>query len=105
LIVGGAGVVALGVGVGFGLSSLAGYDAADELCPSHLDCGDRAISKRTSAERAAWISNIAFAVGLVGVGAGAYLVLTSGSGARQEKLVLRATPVTEGAWLGVSSPF
>jgi serine/threonine-protein kinase len=107
LIAGGAGVVALGVGVGFGFSSLASYAEADELCPSpHLDCSDGAISKRTSAERAAWISNIAFGVGLVGVGAGAYLILTSGPDAHREgKVVLRATPVREGAWFGVLSSF
>jgi hypothetical protein len=107
LIVGGAGVAALGIGVGFGLSSLASYESADELCPSpHRECTEGAISERTTAERAAWISNVAFGVGLVGIGAGTYLVLTSGSSARREKrVVLRATPVREGAWFGVSSAF
>ena len=80
LIVGGVGVVALGVGVGFGLSSLASYSEADELCPSpHLDCSNAAISERTSAESKAWVSTIAFGVGLVGVGVGAYLVFWSSS--------------------------
>jgi len=106
LIVGGAGVVALGVGVGFGLSSLASYDSADELCRSHFDCSDPAIAERRSAESAAWISNVALGVGLVGVGVGAYLVVTSGSDAQHEKKVtLRATPMPNGGWLGASTAF
>ena len=102
LIVGGVGVVALGVGVGFGLSSLASYNEADKLCPSpHLDCSNAAISERTSAESAAWVSTIAFGVGLVGVGVGAYLVLTTGSDTHDEKQVtLRAKPIANGGWLG-----
>jgi serine/threonine-protein kinase len=104
-IVGGAGVVALGVGVGFGLSSLASYNEADKLCPSpHLDCSDTAISERTSAESAAWVSTIAFGAGIVGLGVGAYLVFWPSSES-QKTVTLRATPLAQGGRLDVSSAF
>lgn len=118
-IVGGAGVAGLAVGTAFGLSSLASYREADEQCPSHLQCNDAAIAERRQAQSKAWGATIAFGVGLAAAATGAYLILSSAPTAPREKvhtaqprnhaagtwLILRATPIRDGGWLGISSAF
>jgi hypothetical protein len=104
-IVGGAGIASVGVGTVFGLRSLASYDEAEGNCPTFRMCSDPAIEARVAAERDAWVSNIAVGVGLLAVGTGAYLILSSRSQPKREKVTLRATPGTRGGWLSLSSRF
>jgi tetratricopeptide (TPR) repeat protein len=104
-IVGGAGIVGVGVGTVFGLRSLASYDEAKGHCPNLLMCNDAAIEARVAAEREAWVANVALGVGLLAVGTGAYLILSSRSQPKREKLTLRATPSTRGGWVSLSSAF
>jgi hypothetical protein len=105
-IVGGVGIVGLGVGTVFGLRSLASYHAADRACPNlHEKCSSLAIQDRVASEREAWVSNIAFGVGIVAAGTGAYLILSSHSRPQREKLTLRATPSPRGGWLSLASVF
>jgi hypothetical protein len=105
-IVGGVGIVGVGVGTVFGLRSLDSYDEADQGCPnSHENCPPAAIEERVASEREAWISNIAFGVGLVAVGTGAYLILSSRAHPQREKVTLSARPSARGGWLSISSTF
>jgi hypothetical protein len=82
-VVGAAGVVALGVGTGFALDAMSLKSQADALCPNKL-CTPHGKSLIDDASTAATIATIGFAVGIVGIGAGAWLVLrpTSNGGAR-----------------------
>jgi hypothetical protein len=82
-VLGGVSVTALGVGTGFGVASLVSYHDASAQCPSHTGCDASAMSARSSAETKAWVSNIALGAGAVGMGVGAYLLLTRG-GRRDE---------------------
>lgn len=77
-IVGGAGVVALGIGSYFGLRAFSKWDDSKSHCPNGA-CDAEAVSLKDDANSAAWVSNIGLGLGLAGVGVGAYLILTSGS--------------------------
>jgi len=75
-VVGGAGVVALGVGTYFGLKAISNAGHARDLCPNG-HCGDQ--SGETAADHAhtqATISNVAFVLGAAAVATGAVLYLT-----------------------------
>lgn len=78
-IVGGAGVVALGVGGYFGLQTLSKKQESDELCPTDTTCTNEGVTRNDQAHTAAWISNIGIGLGLLGVGVGTYLVLSADS--------------------------
>jgi hypothetical protein len=104
-LVGGAGVVAVGVGTAFGLSSLKSYRDAGRDCPTHLKCSEAAISERRNAEKAAWVSNVALGVGLLAVGTGIYLHVLGRSHSQRDQVTLSAAPRAGGGWLGVSSAF
>ncbi len=73
-IVGGVGVVALGVGAGFGVRAISLKSDADAQCPNHL-CSRQGTSTIADAKTAATISTIGLIAGAVGVGVGAWLVL------------------------------
>ncbi|MCU0687120.1 MAG: hypothetical protein MUF34_33565 [Polyangiaceae bacterium] len=77
LIVGGTGVAALLVGGYFGYRAIDKAGDVDKRCPES-NCADAgAVSLNDEAGRAATASNIALGVGLVGIGVGAFLVLTA----------------------------
>ncbi len=77
-VVGGAGVVALGVGVVFGLRTLGKKSDADALCPNNKCAGDpRVADLDDAAKSSALISTIAVGVGAVAIAAGLYLVLAA----------------------------
>jgi hypothetical protein len=79
-VVGGAGVVAIGVGAYFGLSAKSKHDEAkNEHCPDGY-CDATAAQLSRDARTQGWISTALFGVGLVGVGVGTYLVLSGGKG-------------------------
>lgn len=74
-VAGGIGLVAVGVGSWFGLQAVLDRKNSDAKC--NPVCTDEAVALNDDAKRNARLSNIGFGVGLVGLGAGAYLVLSS----------------------------
>ena len=75
LIAGGAGITALGAGGYFGLRAMGKSADSDDHCRGTL-CDARGVELNDQADSAAWLSNIFVGVGLVGVGAGTWLLLT-----------------------------
>lgn len=94
LTVGGAGLVAIGVGAAFGLSASSKNRDATRLCPNDV-CADEATRRTASdtladAHSAATVSNVLIGGGLVLVAGGVVLVLTAPRAA--PVTALRATP-------------
>jgi hypothetical protein len=75
-LVGGAGLVALGVGGFFGLRAMSRWDERNDLCQG--GCTPAAKTAGDDAQSAANLATVGFGVGLVGVGVGAFLLLTAG---------------------------
>jgi hypothetical protein len=74
-VVGGVGLVGLGVGTFFGLRTLSQKSASDDACVG--GCSPQGAAAMDDAYKAATYANIGLGVGLVGVGVGTYLILTS----------------------------
>lgn len=89
-IVGGAGLVALGVGGFFGLRAMSRWDERNELCQG--GCTSAAVTAGNDAKSAASLATIGFGVGLVGLGVGAFLLLTSG-GREQASSAAASSPL------------
>lgn len=103
-IVGGVGVVALGVGAGFGFDALALKGRADSHCPNR-QCDAAGLADISSAKTVATVSTVGLAVGVVGVGAGAWLLLRSSSSSNAARASVapfvaadRAGIAVQGAW-------
>lgn len=75
----GVGVVGLGVGTFFGLRAFQKNDDSKVECDEEQHCSPRARELRDEARTSAMISNIAFGVGIIGVGTGSFMLLSSGS--------------------------
>ena len=76
---GGVGLVAVAVGGFFGLRALSKKNATASHCNGAL-CDPEGLDLNDQAKAAATVSNIAFGVGLVALGTGTYLFLTSQPG-------------------------
>lgn len=79
-IVGGAGVVAIGVGTYFGLSAISKSNDAKRQCTPSLCTSPGAVSENNDAKTYATVSDVAIGAGLAVVAAGAYLLITAPSG-------------------------
>ncbi len=75
-IVGGAGVVALGVGSVFGVMALSKRSDSNADCQP--GCSQQGVNLNNQAITDAWVSDFGIGLGVVGVVAGAYLLWTSG---------------------------
>jgi len=75
-IVGGAGVVALGVGSYFGLKAISNADEARETCPNGLCNDQEGETAANDAHTQATISNVCFVLGAAAVATGAVLYFT-----------------------------
>lgn len=75
-VIGGAGLVALGVGSYFGLHAMSKWDERKDNCPNNA-CNQSAKDAGDKAKSAALISDIGFGVGIIAAGVGTYLVLSS----------------------------
>lgn len=84
-VVGGAGVVALGVGVTFVLLARSAYSDAEDQCPTHTGCSQSAMSLRERASTRATIGAVGVGAGIVGVGAGVALLAFGQRGRSREK--------------------
>lgn len=80
-VAGGIGVVGIGVGTVFGVMAKSSYDTANGACPTHVGCSDSAMSERSRAGTRAMIANVAFGVGVAGLGLATVLILTNGPAA------------------------
>jgi hypothetical protein len=72
-VVGGAGVVALGVGSIFGLKAISNADEAREICPKGVCSEEQGEQAASDAHTQAKISNICFALGAAAVATGVVL--------------------------------
>lgn len=75
----GVGIVGVGVGSYFGLRAFSKNDDSDAFCDADERCQPEGRELREDAQRAATVSNVAFAVGFVGIGTGTVLLLANGS--------------------------
>lgn len=71
----GAGLVATGVGVFFGLRAVSQKD--DAACDGAVCANQSAVDERDAAKTSATISTVGFGLGLIGLGVGTYLILSS----------------------------
>jgi hypothetical protein len=76
-VLGGVGLVSIGVGSYFGLHAKSQADDADRFCRGSV-CTEEGLSGHEDARSSAFIANILFGVGVVGLVSGTYLVVTSG---------------------------
>lgn len=82
-VIAGVGLVALGIGSYFGVRTFEKRDEANGLCPEHQPCTDpNAVTANDAAHTSALVSTIAVGAGLVALGGGIYLVLTSKPGTK-----------------------
>jgi hypothetical protein len=88
-VVGGIGVVGLGVGTYFGLRTFTKTKESDQACTP--ECTQAGVDAMNAAKTSAWISNIGFGVGILGVGIGTYLLLRPADGGQRN--VARITPL------------
>src|SRR6185295_2978156 len=91
---GGAGVVAVGVGAGFGWSAYSDRDLWRHDCSGNECSSQRAIDAAHSATRKANVATLALVTGGVLLGAGAALWWLGGSSDAPEHTALRLEPLT-----------
>jgi hypothetical protein len=78
-VVGGVGVASLAIGSFFGLRALSRNDASKDECRTATLCNQTGLDLRDEARFSGNLSTLFFALGAVGVGAGATLLLTTPS--------------------------
>lgn len=76
LVAGGVGIVGVGVGSYFGLRAMSKEKESDDHCEGSL-CDPEGLDLSEQADRAATVSNVAFGLGLAGLGVGTYFFLIS----------------------------
>ena len=68
----------MGLGTFFGARALSAKADVDAGCPTSRTCSDDGLDAVDRGKTAATISTIGFAVGVVAVGVGVYMLLSSG---------------------------
>jgi hypothetical protein len=111
-VVGGAGVVSLAVGAVLGISvasQCGGFfqDHCDALDRAKQQGGKQYDNEQSSLDMQAWISNVTIGLGVVGIGIGTYLVLTSPAHRRARSQVVGLVPLVApgGGGAGVRGTF
>jgi hypothetical protein len=89
------GVAALGVGTYFGLHAFASWSDSNRACPRGV-CTEAGAADARDAKTSAIVSDVAFAAGVLAVGAGLYWVLTS------HPAQVRSAGATAGLRVGLS---
>jgi tetratricopeptide (TPR) repeat protein len=105
-VVGGAGLGAIAAGSVMGLLALDRKHTLEENCDDvagKLECDEQGLDAASSGETFATLSTIAFAAGIVGLGAAAYLVLNADSG--EPKTSAGARVAASGATLFFATRF
>jgi hypothetical protein len=93
--IGGVGVASLTVGVVTGIMTLGHASTVKEHCDGDLACDSEGLDAASAGKTLSLVSTITMIAGAVGIGAGAYLLLTSPSSAASatRSTALRLTPV------------
>jgi hypothetical protein len=76
-VVGGFGVASLGVGVVTGIMALGKASTVKDHCDPNLACDPQGVDAGSSGKTLSLVSTITVAAGLVGIGVGTFLVVTS----------------------------
>jgi hypothetical protein len=84
----GLGTAALVTGTVFGILALGSHSDAKSDCPTLRDCSPETMEARDRAGTQATIANIGIGAGLLGVGVGAVLILTSGPSERDSRAAI-----------------
>jgi serine/threonine-protein kinase len=92
-----AGVVAVGVGIGFGVKAMNDDSEANDHCREGNLCDPEGVALGEDASSAATLSTIAFVAGGAALGAGLVLWLTAPSSPAASEVALRIGPAPEGA--------
>jgi hypothetical protein len=104
-VAGGVGVVGIGVGITAGIMALGKKSTTDEQCSEALQrCSQEGHDAASAGRTLAAVSTVGWIVGAVGVGAGVYLILSSG-GEKGPVTALQTTPLPGGAALTVKHRF
>lgn len=113
-VVGGVGVVALGVGVVFGISAFSKWGERNDNCPNDV-CNAKAKEAGDSAKTAANIANVGIGVGIVAIGVGTYLILSSpsaekaassrGTNVATRRFLVDGGALPGGGFIGLSGAF
>lgn len=107
-VLGGVGIAAIGVGSVFGVQALSKQAKAEDECPTDATCTAKGEEYSKQANTAAWVSNISIGAGLVAVGVGTYLLLTSGdapSKSAGRTLPLRVDVASDRASIAIQGAF
>jgi len=80
LVVGGVGLASLGVGAVTGIMALGKASTVKEHCDGDLACDQQGIDAGAAGNTLALVSSITVIAGIVGIGAGAFLFVTSKNG-------------------------
>jgi hypothetical protein len=78
LIAGGVGVAAIGIGAYFGMRAISKRSSSDEHCHGSL-CDPEGVDLNRQAKASANVANVAFGVGIVGIGVATWLLLSGSS--------------------------
>ncbi len=76
-VIGGVGIAAIGVGSFFGLRAFSKWDERNSHC-TKAGCDPTGVEAGDTAEQSAVIANVGIGIGMVGLAAGTYLVLSAG---------------------------
>jgi len=90
-VIGGVGVAGLAVSLVAGAKALSAKSTVDDECLNNL-CTQAGLDAADSGKTWITVSNVAAAVGVVGVGVGAYLMLSARSNAGETALAAQALP-------------
>jgi len=104
-VIGGVGIAGLGVGAVAGVAMLSKKHAVDDNCHPDKSCNAAGVDAAHSAHTLQVVSNIGWVAGVLGLGAGAYLVLTSGGSSEQPSTTLALSPNNAGAQFSVARSF
>jgi hypothetical protein len=94
----GAGVIAAGVGAGFGVAALNNKSSSDSGCPTfdgQTRCSVGGANANSSAQTDAWIADFGIGLGAAAIVGGGLLMLTGGA---HEQSGPPAAPAAQGAW-------
>ena len=100
----GLGVIGLGVGSYFGLRAISKHGDSDVICTT-TPCSPESVSVNDDAKVAADVATVSFAVGLVGLGAAAFLWFGETSARPPTQLRLQPTWQPGGGYVAVSAAF
>jgi hypothetical protein len=105
-VVGGVGLAGLGVFAVTGFLAIAQHDALEKECPSHVGCSRSVVDGAESGKALTVASTVGLAIGVAGLAAGTFLVVTSAPGKKPPTTATFGfAPLAGGAALSASGSF